>query len=82
MPILDDDEFKKLKEILDLPETENNPDDVYNVKQWCKSLIVKLERRNTEINDKADRIHELQLRNADLVRDKQALEGMLNDKSV
>ncbi len=77
MPILSDMDFEKLRGILDLPATENNTDDVYNVKQWCKMLIVKVERKNELINEQAHRLYEVQKTNANLIREKQTLEELI-----
>jgi hypothetical protein len=79
MPILDEGEFQKLKEVLDLAPSENNPDEIYNVKQWCKVLVSRLERTTKEIVDLGGTVYDLRKRNSELIADKQRLEGLLSE---
>jgi hypothetical protein len=79
MPILDEGEFQKLKEVLDLPPSENNPDEIYNIRQWCKVLVSRLERKQKEIVDMGSTLFDLRKRNALLIQDKQRLEELLNE---
>ena len=79
MPILDEGEFQHLKIILDLPESENNPDEIYNVKQWCKVLVSRLERNQKDNETLQGTVHDLRQRNAQLIMERQRIEELLNE---
>lgn len=79
MPILDEGEFQKLKEVLDLAPSENNPDEIYNVKQWCKLLVARLERKQKACTALEATVYELKIKISGHIQEKQRLEELLNE---